>query len=106
MQYSYECWCGDKLDESHRAEDSECSMDCPVGGEAKCGGHLHSSVYHTGVGGEYFNIIGKCRIAWDYGFMCILKRIPCLMVYCICMAVFIIRTLAVRYLTTQRYSSK
>lgn len=52
MEYGYECWCGDTLAPARRAEgDVRCDHACPGGGDGKCGGYLHASVYHTGVGG-------------------------------------------------------
>ncbi len=51
VQFSYECWCGDKIRDKHKVSEERCDSSCAGNKTQFCGGYLLINVYHTGLGG-------------------------------------------------------
>ena len=52
LQYSKECFCGDRFGVYGKESETACNSPCPGNPKERCGGFLTNRVYTTGLAGE------------------------------------------------------
>ncbi|PAA81169.1 hypothetical protein BOX15_Mlig028452g3 [Macrostomum lignano] len=58
VQYSVQCWCGNKYGRYGKADPSKCNMKCTGHNEQICGGVWHQNIYESGKPAFLFKSMG------------------------------------------------